>query len=148
MTIYCECYNDEALLRALGLSRKKIKHKSNKSEACKSLRKASNSIALIDADPGKLQDKYSEELIETYNSNDIIVREDIKTGNRIILISPELEPWVNKALSQTKIDISKYHLPTDLHDIGTNDHKLFILRTMIRDALPNSIMLRDLQSKF
>lgn len=145
--IFCECYNDEVLLKALGKTRKQIKHKPNKSEACKSLKKENNSLSLIDEDPGKLQDKYSETLISVYYNNDISIREDTKLSNKVILLCPKLEPWLEKALKQAKIDRAKYHLPEDLHDIGTDDHKLSILQQMIEDALPNSPMLIDLKSK-
>lgn len=145
--IYCECNNDEVLLKALGKTRRQIKHKPNKSEACKSLKKDNNSLALIDEDPGKLQDKYPENLNIIYNQNSFIIKEDTRLDNKIILLCPELEPWIEKAIAQAQLNRADYHLPKDLHDIGTDDKKLKQLQKMIEDALPASMMLQELKAR-
>ena len=143
--IFCECYNDETLLRALGKARKEVKHNSNKFEVCKSLKKNNDSIGLLDQDPGKLQDRYTEGLTKTYEDNGIMILEDRQSNNKVIVLCPELEPWLNKAFKESGIAISNYHLPSDLHEIGTNDSKLLRLRHMITDALPTSKMLKSLR---
>jgi hypothetical protein len=49
--IYLECYADEALVRAFGATSKMVKHAFSKGEVCNMLKKASNSVGIIDEDP-------------------------------------------------------------------------------------------------
>ena len=51
MRILVECYPDEALLRALGIPKKQLRHERCKGEVVKRVLKLDETIGLIDEDP-------------------------------------------------------------------------------------------------
>ncbi len=50
-TVHLECKPDEVLVMKLGIPRKKIVHHDGKSRVYSALRKATNTIAIVDEDP-------------------------------------------------------------------------------------------------
>lgn len=65
--IFVECKPDEALLKSLGATKKRIDHRGNKPEVCKALEKSNNSKGLIDEDPWSTQPRYIDRLHITQN---------------------------------------------------------------------------------
>ena len=55
MKFLVECYPDGALLRALGVSKKQLRHERCKGEVVKRVRKLACAIGMIDEDPNSAQ---------------------------------------------------------------------------------------------
>ncbi|MFZ6010524.1 MAG: hypothetical protein ACOYXT_09265 [Bacteroidota bacterium] len=119
--IILECYADEHLVRALGATSKGIKHAFSKGEVCNLLRKSVDTVGIIDEDPGAGKPEYERRLLNNriLENDKIIVCEDRKLRNRLILIRPKLENFVIKLAEENKIEVSDFNLSPDpgkLHD--------------------------------
>ncbi|GEM_PF-7032929 len=53
--ILVECKPDEALVRVLGMPRRKIRHCTGKIRVCRELEKAESGLGLVDEDPRSAQ---------------------------------------------------------------------------------------------
>jgi hypothetical protein len=110
--IYVECYPDEVLLKKLGFSRKEIIHEGNKFEVCKRLKKKNNSTGVIDFDFGKTDPLYLRQFVRVESNNHVTVYFEKKSGNRIIVLSNDLEDWVIRLCKKYQIDLDKHGLST------------------------------------
>ncbi|MCL5408810.1 MAG: hypothetical protein M1135_02145 [Candidatus Omnitrophica bacterium] len=108
--IYVECKSDVALVESLGISRKEIEHKSGKSGVCKILQKQSNSIGLVDEDPGAGNPSYIKTLKSLNEKNDIKIFIDNINKNKLIMLCPQLEGWILKVSKKSGIKFEKYGL--------------------------------------
>jgi hypothetical protein len=114
ITIYSiECNNDESLMNLLGISKKIIKHSGNKTRVIKHVLKNEKTIGIIDEDPDSYEvDLTGFKLIKTYPSEiDLLQKRGSK--NLLIILKPELEPWILKAGRIAKIMPKDYKLPED-----------------------------------
>jgi hypothetical protein len=109
--IVVECNPDEALVKTLGLTRKKIVHQNNKGEVCNYFEKSSIKVALIDEDPGKGQPNYLKLFLVDEEKFDIRKLTQKSTGKIILVIKPRLEEWVLTQCVKSKINPEKFHLP-------------------------------------
>lgn len=138
--IFIECKPDEALLKSLGVTKKRVDHRGNKPEVCKALEKNNNSKGLIDEDPWSVQPSYMDRLYITQNLKEdmgIVVFSDEKE-NIVIMLCPRLEEWILSVAKECKVDIRKYGLPDDpekLHGVVNLNLKKF------------HVLLDDLKSK-
>lgn len=138
--IFIECKPDEALLKSLGVTKKRIDHRGNKPEVCKALEKNNNSKGLIDEYPWSVQPSYMDRLYITQNLKEdmgIVVFSDEKE-NIVIMLCPRLEEWILSVAKECKVDIRKYGLPDDpekLHGVVNLNLKKF------------HVLLDDLKSK-
>lgn len=132
MTFF-ESHADETLLRQVGLQSKELKggHSQGRSKVCGKLSKSKESFGLIDEDPGSAHDPYLAALHKikpAYQDTNIILIEDIKRGNKLAIIRPNLEGWVVKIAKDKKVDLDKnYALSMKqkvLHDFLTPKENL------------------------
>jgi len=108
--IYFECYSDQAFLHSLGVTSKNMDHSFSKGNVCNKLQRSTNSIGLVDEDPGETQPSFIRYLIEAqrivYNDQYLILFSDPKTQNRLILIRPNIEAWSIRIAKDLEIDLS------------------------------------------
>lgn len=144
--IYVECNPDKVLVKTLGLPKKVIRHAGDKGKVCNKLRHNTNSIGLVDEDPGSNPPSYFEVLKHLSYKNQIRLLLDEKNRNHLIVLCPRLEEWVLKAASEIAIDISKYGLSNDANEL----HELLTIKPersvkLVKDIKGKSQMLRTLE---
>jgi hypothetical protein len=118
--IYLECEPDKVLVKALGISRKEIKHAFSKGNVCNKLEKSRNSKGLVDEDPLRPQPTYIGKLKLHSHEKDIKLLSDENAQNYLIMLCPTLEEWILKAVKELGVNIVNFGLPDDagkLHKI-------------------------------
>ena len=151
--IYLECYADEALLKSFGATSKMIKHAFSKGEVCNMLRKATNSVGVVDEDPNAGKSSYEKFMLQrmVYEDAKIILCEDKKSGNKLAIVRPRLEDLIIKIAKDNKIEIESYSLsplPKRLHDELTfrkNRQKFKDLNRLLSDLLMKEKALIELR---
>ena len=144
--IYLECEPDKALVKALGIPRKEIKHMFSKGNVCNRLEKTENSKGLVDEDPLSPQPSYIGKLKSLSRGHGIKLLLDEKNQNYLIVLCPRLEDWVLNVTKEAKIDVSEYGLPNDpnkLHE--ALNIKLDKFRDLIDKIKQKSEMLKTLE---
>ena len=125
--IFFECYPDESLLRFLGFTTDRLKggHSFGKSNVSKKLQNATQSMGLIDEDPGRTQDPYLRYLLSlnpVYSDQYLGCFMDVSRSNKLVVLKPDLEGFTLRLAKDLKIDLINYSLSNnvnDLHDILT-----------------------------
>ena len=143
--IYVECNPDKILVKTLGLPRQEIRHAGDKGKVCNKLRNNTNSVGLVDEDPGSNPPSYFEALKHLSNDNQIRLLHDEKNKNYLIVLCPRLEEWVLRVAREREIDISKYGLSNDASEL----HELLTIKPerivkLIEDIKGKSEMLKTL----
>ena len=149
--ILIECYNDEELVKQLGFKKKQYKHKANKPEVVKGLKKESSiSIGIVDED----QEANQPSEMKFYQTIDIMGSIKLKkkdTTKFLIEISPYLEEWLYKIAKRNRIIPENYGLPKEAHDlpkkpdaksrrfikdiIDNRDHEIEVIRQWITETI-------------
>jgi len=120
-----ECNPDEALMKALGYTRKMITHQPNKGQVINYLEKNPAAIGIVDEDPGSANPTYFALFKKDIETKFNLDRLSISSkGTRLIVIRPRLEEWIIKCAAESKIDIQKHSLPTTGHQL----HKIINTR--------------------
>ena len=121
MKVLVECYPDAALLRALGVSKKRLRHERCKGEVVKRVRKFDCATGLIDEDPASAQprdlDNYKQ--VQAEEGLRLLARRDDK-NKRLIILCPRLEDWLIHRARTARVRPEDYDLPSDpdrLHSI-------------------------------
>ena len=127
MKIAVECYPDEAVLRALGVPRKRLLHEARKGEVFRWLRKTPGSIGMVDEDPDSAQprDLVNYQQVQAGEGLVLLVRQG-NSGQKLIVVRPRLEEWLIQRAKVCGIDPKHYHLPgtaKELHDIPHYEQK-------------------------
>ena len=127
MKVLVECNADEAVLRALGVSKKQLRHERCKGEVVKRVRKFDCATGLIDEDPESAQprdlDNYKE--VQAMEGLRLLARRDDK-NKRLIIVCPRLEDWLIERAKSSGIRPKDYGLPSDpdkLHSIPRYEQK-------------------------
>ena len=127
MKVLVECNADEAVLRALGVSKKQIQHEHCKGEVVKKVRKLDCAAGLIDEDPASAQprdlDNYKE--VQANEGLRRLVRRD-NENKRLVIVCPRLEDWLIQRAKSLGIRPKNYGLPNDpneLHSIPRYEQK-------------------------
>jgi hypothetical protein len=113
MSLFLECHNDEAVVRALGIPARMIVHRDGKSRVAKALAKApEGSVGMIDEDPhdsARIPDFDPYVLEERRPTFDLLKhRSQNKT---VVRIKPRLEEWLLKAAGDSAVSMSRFYLP-------------------------------------
>ncbi|MHC4520187.1 MAG: hypothetical protein ACYTAS_16475 [Planctomycetota bacterium] len=127
MTVLVECYPDEALLRALGVPRKQVRHERCKGEVVKKVRKLDSTIGIVDQDPASTQprDLANYEEVQAAEGLRLLARRG-SGQQKLILVCPRLEEWLIERAKSLGIRTEDYGLPADpkhLHGIPRYDKK-------------------------
>lgn len=132
MRVLVECYPDTALLRALGVSKKQLRHERCKGEVVKRVLKFDCATGLIDEDPTSAQPRelnnYNQ--VQTSEGLHLFTRRDDK-NKRLIIVCPRLEDWLITRAKSSGIRPGDYGLPNDpdrLHSVPRYEQKEGFLR--------------------
>jgi len=132
MIVLVECYPDTSLLRALGVSKKQLRHERCKGEVVKRVLKFDSAIGLVDEDPQSAQprDLNNYKQVQAAEGLRLLSRRDDK-NKRLIIICPRLENWFIQRAKSLGIRPEDYGLPSDpdrLHSIPRYEQKKNFLR--------------------
>jgi hypothetical protein len=127
MIFLVECYPDTSLLRALGVSKKQLRHERCKGEVVKRVLKFESAIGLIDEDPQSAQprDLNNYKQVQAAEGLRLLSRRDDK-NKRLVIICPRLENWLIQRARLTGIEPEAYRIPNDpdrLHNIPRYEQK-------------------------
>lgn len=118
--IVLECSADEALMMALGITRKEIQHQPNKGAVCNYQQKQSTPLAIVDEDPSAGQPKHLLNYFAVGERYGIRLLKHRNSDQRIVVIKPMLEIWIIERCIDVGIDPAKYGLPVkgeELHNV-------------------------------
>ena len=153
--LYVECKPDQVLAQKLtGLPQREIGHAlKGRPEVLRFIAEKSNSIAMVDEDPGSRPPAIFGRMLRNENetSRGLVVYYDRGRNNRVVVICPKLEDWVLRAAQDVRIRVNAppYSLPgtsKSLHKIINN--RLDQFETLV-DALlaahsPRILKLQEL----
>jgi hypothetical protein len=119
-TVVVECGNDEALMLALGLPARLVKHEGNRDEVVKYILKhpAGGPLGLVDEDPGTEHGGQRKQFVRGKALHQ--VRTDRFGHRALVVLMPRLEDWLVQAVksaggSMAKLDKSLSDDPAYLH---------------------------------
>ena len=128
MRVLVECDADEAVLRALGVTKKQLLHFGGKGNVINRLKKLPGTTGIVDEDPASAQPRdfnnYQEE-VQTTEGLRLLTRQG-KGGQRLILVCPKLEDWLIHRAKSMGVEPENYGLPADpnrLHSIPRYEQK-------------------------
>jgi len=128
MSLFVECYPDEALAFALGVPRREVEHGGNKAGVCAQVARRSRTTGMIDQDPDTAPMPYMKTLAEQHVEHDIRVLSDSQRNNRLVVICPRLEEWLVKSAKDGGLKMTAFGFESD-----SGRH----LHGQIKDRLPN-----------
>ncbi len=121
--IIVECNNDEFVLQAFGVGKKKIKHESCKGDVLRKAGKNSPVLAFIDDDPDSEQPReLSKYTVTTHGET---LKQGIHSDDpnrRIVIVSPYLERWLIIRAKRSGINPKLYGLPDDPKELKSIPH--------------------------
>lgn len=151
--IYVECKPDGVLVRHVtDLSRRQVGHEiQGKGAVCNRLMNSRDLVAMVDEDPGKTQPRYMRQLSLGREHVDLGLKlyYDRRRNNRIIVLCPDMEEWLLRAVNDMGLDIENYGLPrraNALHSVINSDERKIekVLSALTDAASPRLVALRRL----
>ena len=142
MRVFVECYPDAAVVGALGVARKRLRHERCKGEVVKKVLKLGSAVGVIDEDPGSAQprDLANYEEVQAAAGLRLLARRG-DTGRTLIIICPRLEEWLIHRAKTAAVKPEDYGLPSDpdrLHSVPHYEQRQgfrqFLDELMGRDA--------------
>ncbi len=122
MIRHLECWNDEAVVRALGIPKKAIRHQSGSGAVAEALRKSSvPCLGMVDEDPRGTVPRYFGSFVVEDKGDGLILKIHPKAKHRLIVVMPDLEPWLLAVSQSVNVPPGDFKLPPDaktLHQIG------------------------------
>lgn len=150
-SIALECLPDEALIKKLGFPKKKIFHHPGKSRVLAFLEKNSQSVGIVDEDPGAAWPRYFNQYVRipTMCLHDLDYYQHATHHGRLIVVRPRLEEWILKQVQISGIDPEDFSLPAkakDLHAVITNKIPKFesMLTALLEKDNDGLLHLREL----
>ena len=140
--VHTECYADDYIAQLL--TDEETKHHNDKGRVITGIKKAKGEMGLVDDDPGHSQPGYLKKMKQVDRQNDLILRKDDQ-GNYVIAVYPNLEVWLEKALSKSNQNLLKYFKVKDataLHEIIHKRKPKIKLMVMEMIELENPYFLR------
>jgi len=127
MKVLVECNADEVVLRAVGVSKKQLRHERCKGEVVKRMLKFDCATGLIDEDPASAQPRELDNYIhvQAVEGLRLLAHRDDK-NKRLIIICPRLEEWLIQRAKSSGVRPEDYGLPSDpdrLHSIPRYEQK-------------------------
>lgn len=127
MKVLFEGPPDETLIKSLGV--KATKDGRHKSGVLKELTQGEELMGIVDEDPKNTQSrpKAMNKFHLAEEKHTIKVYRHQSNNNQLIVLCPDLENWILKAIKASKVDVSKFNLPS----------KANALHGIINSRLPN-----------
>ena len=140
-------------LKLTGLSNREVKVEGDRGKVLNRLVQDSNSLAMVDEDPGQDQPGQLRrmQLVADYPGAGLKLYADNRRGNLVIVVCPRLEEWIIRAAHDAGLELSgpRYNLPSgpsSLHNAINDD--LRKLDRLIDDLLaaqsPRILKLQEL----
>lgn len=148
MIRHLECSNDEAVVRALGVPRKLILHHAGSGSVAKALQNAGKRcIGMVDEDPRGSVPSYFSTFTELERGDGLVLKEHRKSGHRLVVVMPDLEPWLLEVSRLSKVPPGDFQLPSlanRLHQIGDAQRVRFgeWIRRMLEERAPGLVRLK------
>jgi len=148
MIRHLECSNDEAVVRALGIPKKAILHHAGSGSVAKALQKANvRCVGMVDEDPRGTVPTYFGTFVEIDRGDGLILKEHRRSGHRLIVVMPDLEPWLLKVSKTVGLPPAAFQLPSEanrLHQIGNSQRIRFgdWIKQMLDQGAPGLVRLR------
>lgn len=149
MIRHLECSNDEAVVRALGVPRKLILHHAGSGSVAKALQNAREScIGMVDEDPRGSVPTYFGAFAELERGDGLVLKEHKKSGHRLIVVMPDLEPWLLEVARISKVPPGDFQLPSvanRLHQIGDAQRVRLgdWIKAMLEERAPGMVRLQQ-----
>jgi hypothetical protein len=148
--IYVECKPDQTLVQVVtGLSIRQVTHEfKGKGEVMNQLARTTNSVGLVDEDPGKTQPRslMAMRMVQELSERGLLLRQDSR-GNRLVLLRPRLEEWVVVAARDARVPPHQFNLPDDprrLHAVINLELRQFENLVQALSSTPRLTALRQL----
>lgn len=113
--MYVEGKPDEVLVQGLCISRRLIGNGNHKSGVLKHITQTKGLLGIVDEDPDAAQSrsKLMNEFRFIEKRYQIALYEHQSNGNQLIVLCPELEAWILRAVKASKVNISQFNLPNN-----------------------------------
>jgi len=114
MILVVECKADEALARAVGLTRRQVEHFLGKDRVCSRLADLRGATGMMDEDPGMTAPSYFQSLepaASTERSVDLLI--DKERDNRVVILCPRLEDWILDAAKKSGLQLTDFGFASD-----------------------------------
>jgi hypothetical protein len=149
--IYLECYGDEALVKALGVKSRDVKHAFSKGEVCNMLGKVTKSIGIVDEDPNSGKPLYEKRMLDriVFKNPFLILCLDTDSHNKLVIIRPRLEKFIIQLAKDS--DTHSDQIPSDtkrLYEYLTmrrNTQKFEFFKNFISEILRKNETMRRLE---
>lgn len=148
MIRHLECSSDEAVVRALGVPKKAILHHAGSGSVARALQKAdAPCIGMIDEDPRGTVPSYFLSFVELEQGDGLVLKEHQRSGHRLIVVKPDLEPWLLTVSKSIGIPPEQFQLPPEpnrLHQIGDAQRLRLSewIKLMLGDGAPGLLRLQ------
>ncbi|UCD52675.1 MAG: hypothetical protein JSW27_08565 [Phycisphaerales bacterium] len=127
MRVLVECYPDRALVLALGVPKRQLRHERCKGEVVKRVRKLDDVTGIVDEDPASAQphDLNNYDIAAEVEGLRLLSRRD-QRNRRMVVICPRLEDWLLQRARASGVEPQDHGLPDhprQLHGMGRYDLK-------------------------
>jgi len=142
MKILVECFPDEALLRILGVPRKRLLHERSKGRIITWLMNLPDAMGMVDEDPGSTQHRDLGSYRETQSAQGLrrLARQG-SGGQRLVVLRPRLDEWLIQRAKTSGIKPENFGLPANADRLHAKPHyetkpefRRFIEQLMSRDV--------------
>lgn len=113
MRLFVECKPDEALVVALGVPKGNVEHAAGRAGVCAQLQRLENVIGMVDEDPDAQPSRYLQALPQIAWTQEIRVLTDSQRNNRVIILSPRLEPWLVRSAKSAGLRMTEFGFESD-----------------------------------
>ena len=103
-----ECFNDETVLRALGISKQQIRRMRGKANVIGHLKKEHhrNDTGMVDRDMKSPNPASLEPFTRVEAAHDAVLY--MRQGQRLVVVEDNIEEWITKALKAAGLKLSAY----------------------------------------
>lgn len=108
MTVFVECKPDEALVVALGATKRDVTHYQGKDELMKALLKRQDVTGVVDEDPFSSQPSYLKRMAAGETTDGVRLLTDTQRNHRLLLICPRLEEWLVAAAKESGLSLQNF----------------------------------------
>lgn len=103
-----ECFNDETVLRALGVPKQQVRRMKGKANVIGHLKKDlhRNDTGMVDHDAKSPNSAHLEPFTRTEAAHDAVLY--VWKGQRLVVVEDNIEDWIAKALQASGLKLSDY----------------------------------------
>jgi hypothetical protein len=107
---------------------------------------------MVDEDPRGSVPSYFSTFVELERGDGLVLKEHRKSGHRLIVVMPDLEPWLLEVSKACKVSPGDFQLPAPanrLHQIGDAQRARFgeWIKAMLEQKVPGLVRLQNWLSR-